>query len=165
MNVQRYYWDTFSTLKRDQIYITLQVEKLDNIERCLNIFAAIASSTAIAGWALWQHASFMWACIIALSQVYSAAKPHLPFGLRLRSLHNLAPDIEALTLSAERDWFRVSRGELTEDEIIDRATAIKEKKVQATQKHLKGVVLPEQGKLTELADTKATAYMKNFMEE
>lgn len=141
------------------------MEKLDNIERCLNIFAAIASSTAIAGWALWQHASFMWACIIALSQVYSAAKPHLPFGLRLRSLHNLAPDIEALTLSAERDWFRVSRGELTEDEIIDRATVIKEKKVQATQKHLKGVVLPEQDKLTKLADTKATAYMENFMEE
>lgn len=164
MNPQRYYWETFSTLKRDQIYLSLQVERLDKIERCLNIFAAISASTAIAGWAIWQHAAFVWGAVIAASQVYNATKSHLPFGLQFKSLNNLYPEVEALTLSAERDWFRVARGEMTENEIIDAASKLKAKKVEYTQKHLKGVVLSEKEKLVSKADEKATAYLSTFSE-
>lgn len=165
MNSQRYYWETFSTLKRDKIYVDLQVERLDHIERCLNIAAAVAASAAIGSWAIWQHASFVWASIIAASQVYAAAKPFLPFSARLRALHNLAPEMTVLALSAERDWFRVAKGELTDDEIIDRAYALKEKKSKATDVHLKGIVLPERDKITVVADAKAETYMHTFVEE
>lgn len=164
MNTQRYYWETFSTLKRDQIYIGLLQEKLDHIERCLSIFSAVSASGAIAGWALWQHIAFVWAAIIAFSQVYSAVKNHLPFGARLKALHGLYPDLESLALEAETGWFAVSRGSFSEDEIIELASSLKQRKINATQKHLKGIVAPEKAKVVALADAQAKAYLDSFTE-
>lgn len=164
MRPQLYYWETFTTIKRDQIYLNHLVNQLDHTERCLNIFAAISASTAIAGWALWQHVAFVWAFIIALSQVYAAVKNHLPFGMRLKALNGLYPEIEALALQAESDWFKVSRGELDEQAIIDLATKLKQNKITATQRHLKNVVAPEKKKIATKANEEATAYMASFME-
>ena len=164
LDPQRYYWETFSTLKRDQIYLSLQLTRLDHIERCLNIFAAVSASTAIAGWTIWQHAAYVWGAVIALSQVYTATKNHLPFGVQLKSLNALYPEIEALTLSAERGWFRVARGEMTEEEIIDGASKLKETKALLTQKHLKSVILPENKKKVDEANEKAIGYLNNFLE-
>ncbi|MDR6819575.1 hypothetical protein J2X76_004767 [Neorhizobium sp. 2083] len=165
MQAQRYYWDTFTNLKRDQIYFSLHHHKLDGIERWQNIISAIAASTAIAGWAVWQYASFLWGFIIAASQVLTAVKPHLPYGRRLKSLEALCPEIEVLALTAETDWWKVSRGMLTEEEIFSLATALKQKTIAATDRHSKGLVLPEDSKLLALADQRATAYMKTFSEE
>ncbi|TBE30862.1 hypothetical protein ELH05_25005 [Rhizobium ruizarguesonis] len=164
MNTQRYYWETFSTLKRDQIYIGLLQEKLDHIERCLSILSAVSASGAIAGWALWQHIAFVWAIIIALSQVYGAVKNHLPFGARLKALHGLYPELESLALEAERGWFEVSRGTLSEDEIINLASSLKQRKITVTQKHLKDVLAPEKAKMVFLADVQAKAYLDSFTE-
>ncbi|MEB2843789.1 hypothetical protein [Endobacterium cereale] len=164
MRPQLYYWETFTTAKRDQIYTTILMERLDHTERCLNVFAAITGSAAIAGWIIWQHIPYVWGGIIAASQLYTAIKAHLPFGTRLKAYASLGPEMESLALTAERDWFKVSRGDLTEDEIIELATKLKRTKVDATNRHMKGVIAPEKQKLIVLADEKATAYMASFME-
>jgi hypothetical protein len=165
MKATRYLWDTFATVKRDQLYLSRKMESLDRIERALNMTSAIASSAAIAGWAIWQHAAFVWACVIAASQLYQAVRPFLPFGSQLRALHNLYPEIEGLAMFAERNWIRVAQGQLTEEEMIDCATQIKEKKIAATQKHLKGILVPERKKFVHLANGQAVSYMENFLEE
>lgn len=55
MDPQRYYWDTFSVLKRNQFYLNIHEQRLDSIERGINIFSAIASSAAIGGWLIWRE--------------------------------------------------------------------------------------------------------------
>lgn len=165
MNPQRYFWETFSTLKRDQIYLRLQLERLDKVERIFNIGGAIASSSAIGGWVIWKEYSFVWAAVIAVSQVANAVKPHLPYGSQLKAINSLLPDFETMTLAAERNWFRVARGEMTEDETIESATKVKQMKAEITQKFLKGVIMREREDLTKKADIKGAAYMTTFMEE
>ncbi len=165
MNPQKYYWDTFTDIKHHQVYLNMYEQRLDSIERYINVVSAVASSTAIGGWVLWQHIQFIWAFVIALSQVITATKPFLPFGQRLKALNGLTPEIEALALTAETDWFKVSRSILTEEEILALATTLKSREKDATQKHFKGLVLPEQATLKDKADKATIAYMKSFQED
>jgi hypothetical protein len=162
---QTYYWDTFTRLKVDQEYLRQHEERLDSVERCFNIVSAVAASAAIGGWILWQNIQFVWAAIIAGSQVLSVVRPHLPYGQRLKALDNLCPDIESLVLGAERDWWKVSRGLLTEDEILDLATELKQRKAQAVRKHFKGLTLPENRKKLNVAEDRTRTYMQSLMEE
>lgn len=160
MDPQRYYWDTFSVLKRNQFYLNIHEQRLDSIERGINIFSAIASSAAIGGWLIWREYPFIWTAVIAASQILTAVKPFLPYGKRLKALGNLSPEMESLALTAETDWIKVSRGMLTEEQIFELATNLKVKSQNATHNHFKGLLLPENKSLLALADDKASTYLK-----
>lgn len=162
MGAQEYFWDTFSNLKRDQFYLNAQIGRLDFRERCLNCFSAFAASGAVATWAVWKDYPMFWATIIAASQVYQVMKPHLPFAARLKATSSMYPEFELLTHIAEKKWFEVSTGKLTEDEIYDAATELKHKKIELTHKHLRGVIFSEKKKHVDEADQIAIAYMSNF---
>lgn len=51
-------------------YLDLYGEDSYKWEKRINIFSAIAASTSIAAWAIWQQLSFVWSLIIAISQTY-----------------------------------------------------------------------------------------------
>ena len=129
------------------------------------MLSAIAASSAIGGWVIWQQLSFIWAVVIATSQVLNAVKPQLPYRSRLAALSRLGPDLEALALAAETDWLKVSRGVLTEDETYQLAMNLKRKVQQASQKHFKGSSLPEDQRLLAIADRDVDAYMISFRED
>lgn len=131
MNTQNRYWDVFATVKRDAVYINRCQGSVESIDRWISIFSAVTSSSAIAGWAIWQQYSFAWGSIIAASQVLNAIKPFLPYKARLKALSNLGPDLDALALTAETDWFKVSTGMLRDDEIYALAMTLKKKCQQA----------------------------------
>lgn len=92
-------------------------------------------------------------------------KSQLPYRTRLAALSRLGPDLEALALTAETDWFKVARGLLTEDETYLLAMNLKRKVQQATQRHLKGSSLPESKRLLAMADREANGYMLSFRED
>ncbi|MBW8813869.1 MAG: hypothetical protein JF588_10635 [Caulobacterales bacterium] len=127
MSAQIRYWQTFSTLKRDAIYINRYHGRVERIDRLLNMFSAMASSGSVAGWIIWKDLGLVWGAVIALSQALNAVKPYLPFRRRLAALAALGPDLEALALVAEADWFKVSDGQLTEQEIHSLMMALKTK--------------------------------------
>lgn len=165
MDAQRHYWDTFSNLKRDAIYIGRYQGKIEKVERSINMLSAVAASSAIGGWVIWQHLAFVWAVIVAAAQVLSAVRPQLPYRARLTALTGFAPELDALALAAENDWLKVCRGYATEDETFQLAMTLKRKVQQATQKHFKGSSLPDDRKLLEVADREAQLYMLSFSEE
>lgn len=165
MNTQSRYWYAFSTIKRDAIYITRLQTEVESIDRYISMAFALTSSTAIAGWAIWSKYSFIWGLVIAGSQVLSAIKPFLPYKARLKALGNLGPDLDALALTAEADWFKVSSGMLTETETYGLAMALKRKSLQAQVKHFRGVALPDSKRHTAIADSQAEAYMRGIMQE
>ncbi len=165
MDAQKHYWETFVTLKRNALYIGRYQAKVEAVERNINMCSAVAASSAIGGWVIWQHFAFGWAAIVAAAQVLSAIRPQLPYRSRLAALTALAPELEALALAAETDWLKVCRGYTTEDETYQLAMALKRKEQQATQKNFKGSSLPDDRKLLELANDDAQHYMLGFSEE
>lgn len=165
INTQNRYWDVFATIKRDAIYINRCHGSVETIDRWISIFSAITSSAAIAGWAIWSQYSFAWGIVIAASQVLNAVKPYLPYKARLKALSNLGPDLDALALTAETDWFKVSRGMLNDDEIYGLAMTLKKKSQQAQNKHCKGLSIPDSKRHLAFANKEAETYMTGSIQE
>lgn len=162
MNVQSRYWQEFLDLKRDARYIDLYQARTESIDRIIGGFTAVTSSVSIGGWAIWQNLSFLWGCIIAVSQVLGAVKNYLPYKKRLRALAALSPELNALSIAAESGWFEVSRGILDEQEIYALQMKLKKKKQDVVHKSFSEYSLPDCKKLMQLADADTLEYVRSY---
>ena len=97
-------------------YLDVYTEDSYRWDRIINIVVAIASSTSIAAWAIWQKYSFVWSIIIAISQVLTTIKGFLPYSKRLKMLVPFMEDLKFLYNKIEYNWFKVASGDLSEDE-------------------------------------------------
>jgi hypothetical protein len=126
----------------------------------VKIFIAIVSSGSIASWAIWQSLAALWATIIAASQLVNAVKPYLPYERRLKQLPPLAIALDNLFLDAERRWFAVAEGQLTDAQIHDALIDLKQRRNDADHAAFKDSPLPIQPKLLLDAETRAKAYFE-----
>ena len=162
MNVQLRYWQEFLDLKRDARYIDLYQARTENIERTIGAFTAITSSSSIAAWVIWRDLSFVWALVIAGSQALSAVKEYLPYKKRLRALAALSPELNALSIAAENDWFEVSRGILDEQQIHSLQMKLKKKKQELVHKNFAQYSLPDYKRLLQRADADTVEYVGSY---
>ncbi len=81
---------------------------------------AIASSASIAAWALWKEHAFIWAAIIAVSQVIEALKDVFPMTKELKAASELVNQIESLCIDTQLEWENIFTGRYTDDEIMNR---------------------------------------------
>jgi hypothetical protein len=159
---QNKYWRELDQLKVHVYYLEKYLEKTVKIERNINIFLAFTSNSSVAGWIIWRDCSMTWATIIAISQAVNAVKGSLPYSKRLKALQGITNDLESLFLAMENDWFNVSEGKLTEEEIHKLHMRYKEKRRQLIQKYLGASPLPEHSLMLEKAKESARAYFNNF---
>lgn len=153
------------TLKRDAKYIDLYLERTEKIDRCIRGFLAIAASSSIGGWLFFKEYSFLWATIVAGSQVLQVVKEYLPYQTRLKALAGLSQDLNAISLSAENNWYKVASGELYDDDIHDLRFDLKQRKLRALQKHFPVSSLPMQPRLQQRADDETDRYFLMYIEE
>lgn len=162
MDVQKRYWQELADLKRDSIYIDLYHAQTEKIDRSIGGFTAVTSSASIGAWVIWEKWAFIWGTAIAAAQVLQAVKEFLPYKKRLRALTGLSQELNGLAWSAENDWFKISRGMLTEEEIHEIHMKVKKKKQEAVQKSFPASSLPEVKKLGGQADKSASDYLKSY---
>lgn len=153
------FWNNFTTIKRNAIYINRYHEKVERQDRQLSMFSAIASSASIGAWVVWKDAWLLWTAVIAASQVLTAIRPYLPTKSHLTALTALGPELDGLALAAETEWFAVSHGRLTDEEIHKQTMALKQRSHAAQNKAFKGMSLAEDGKLLAIAKSEALDYM------
>lgn len=115
--MQEKYWKYMVQIKAWIFYLDVYTEDSYRWDRIINIVVAIASSTSIAAWAIWQKYSFVWSIIIAISQVLTTIKGFLPYSKRLKMLVPFMEDLKFLYNKIEYNWFKVASGDLSEDEI------------------------------------------------
>jgi len=159
--VQDQYWKEIYQLKTHVGYIERLLERSETRDRVIMIFLAITSSTSIGAWAIWSHLSWLWASIIAGSQVISAIKPFLPYKSRIKAYSALVGDLEELMIQAEFKWHSISEGELTASEINKTRFEIRTQKQKSLKKHIK-TTIPSNSKLHENAEASARDYLNNF---
>jgi len=164
MNPYQEAYFRFMTQTREHVfYISEHIARAHKWNRRVNMFMAITSSSSIGAWVIWQKLSWIWASVIAASQVLGAVKEHLPFKRRLSVLYQLRNQIERLCIDAEKNWYSVANGELTEGEIHLRTIELKDKGTAIEQEHLSGIVLPEEPRLIFRAREKNRVYFENCM--
>lgn len=159
--MQLRYWKFMVQLKAWILYLDYYGEGSYKIDKVINIVLAIASSASIAAWAIWNQLDFMWAIFIAITQVITAIKPHLPYSNRMDMVKKFSSDIQALFNKAEYNWYGISEGELTNDEINDLIFEIKRQYNDVANKYLKTESLPTHDEYKKSADSKAEEYFTN----
>lgn len=152
MNEQERFWELIKQIRFELSYLDEYITSTNRLETAINVVTAVASSGSIAGWALWKSASFVWAIIIAVSQVINALRPVLPYTKRLRMLQEWHTQLSKLSLEAEGQWFGVSHGDFSEREINSKLFALKGKQEDIASRHLSASVLPKRPSLITLAN-------------
>ena len=155
------YWNQLKEFRTHVIYLHLYAVKSQHIENTINITLAIASSSSIAAWAIWKDFQFIWAAIIAISQVISAIKPFLPYKQRKKAVYELSSALQAISLECEKGWHDVSEGILTESEIHNKCFELRDKAMKAEKKCLNSLILPPNDSLLHQSEVEADIYLKN----
>lgn len=162
MNQQRIYWEEMLTTRRDARYVDFYLARTEVTDRCLKAFLAIAASTSIGGWIIFQKYAFIWASIVAASQVLQAVKEYLPYKTRLKALATLSQDLNSISFAAENHWYKVSSGSLYDDDVHDLRFELKQRKMAAVQKAFPASGLPEHKKLAAKAEREAVNYFEIY---
>jgi hypothetical protein len=158
---QQKYWNQLKELKVHVYYVQHYAVKQNKYDQIINIFLAITSSSSIAAWALWKEYQFIWAFIIAASQVITAIKPLLPYKKRLSALSKLGDMLSLIALKAERDWYFVAEGKWNEELIHTKWADLKEDALAAENKCLNGITLPKDKTVLSSAESEADIYLQS----
>jgi hypothetical protein len=150
------------TLKRDARYVDLYLASTERTDRFIKGFLALSASSSIAGWAINKEYAFVWASVVAGSQVLQVIKEYLPYKGRLKALALLSVELNTLSLLAEDQWFKVSEGRLYDDDIHDLRIALKRKKQTAVQKAFPAGGLPDKKKISAKAESEIQQYFSTY---
>lgn len=159
---QQRYWKELYQLKVHINYVESHLYQAERWDRGVKIFMAVASSASIGAWVIWRELSFVWAFIIAASQVVAAISPHLPFKERLKAYSPLLHELEEVFIQAEAKWPDVASGKLTEDEINKERTNLRSQKRKLLKKHLPASVIPDDKDKAKDAEALAWCYFSTF---
>jgi hypothetical protein len=157
-----HYWKEFYRLKVQVTFLELLMARNERIDRTIKIVLAIASSASIGAWAVFKTYAFVWALIIALSQVLTAIRPFLPFKDRLRTISGLMLEFDDLLLHVESRWLEISQGELTEGEIRKSLNDLRGQRQKALKKFFGDRALPQDTDLFRKAEQRANMYIQHF---
>jgi|ERR1041385_1440405 hypothetical protein len=160
--VQKQYWTELVELKAHVEYLNFYQMRNNTIDRYIKMSLATTSSASIGGWAIWNQIQYVWAIIIAASQLLNVVKDHLPFQARQKKLGSLGGELEGILLYAERMWFDVSEGRRTHKEIHDLTMELKKRKMDSYNKYFLNDPLPKKEKLLLKAKTESEIYFSNF---
>jgi hypothetical protein len=162
---QRRFWNELTHLRVHAYYLNEYYEKSNKYDRIISSFLALASSSSIAGWVIWNQIGFIWAFIIAISQAIHAIKQYLPFKKRMASLSKLMDLMDRLYIFAESRWYEVSEGKLSDEEINKLITKIKMAKCRYTNKIMNDCSLPTDKYLLTVAEQMTYDYFSSFQGE
>lgn len=159
--MQERYWKYMVQLKAWIFYVDEYINVSYKWDRRINVFVAITSSSSIAAWAIWSRYSFLWALLIAMSQVIVAIKPHLPFSKRIETLSRVSTLLQTLFNKADYQWYKISNGDLSESEINDSLFDLRRQYLETVGKELSIISLPEKEALKRTSDSKVTSFFQN----
>jgi hypothetical protein len=159
------YWQELYDLKSHSYYIEEYLNRTEHLNRLVNMWLAIASSSSIGAWVIWRDYGVVWGFIIAASQVINAIKPFLPYRARLGALSGLSHDLEELFIQTEMRWFEVSQGLLAPEEINKLQYDTRLKKHKVYKKHLGDLALPEKESYLRIAEKNAAQHFRNYYKE
>lgn len=156
---QELYWKQLVEVKVVSSYIRLYRDEQSVWINRLGMFRAVATSSTIAGWAIWKDYAFVWGIILAASQVADALKAYLPNAKRQRSASELVNVLESLLIDAKFEWESVFAGTFSAEDILSRYRKLARLQLEAEKKFFPDG-LPPDPRLRALAERDASAYFK-----
>jgi hypothetical protein len=160
LGIQQRYWTEVVQLKAQAYYLDAYYLDSERKDGALKIFLAITSSSSIGAWIIWRHLGFVWAAVVACSLVGNAIRQYLPWEKRAAAVRDLGREIADILLLAEKRWYAVATGQLTESEIHEATMELKRRRNDAEYRHLTGHPLPDNAGHQKDAEERTVTYFQ-----
>lgn len=151
-NTYKHIWRQLVNSKLTEIYYNLLLEKMQRREKALNIFLVVVTSTSVSAWAIWKtpYLQWVWASVVALSQIVTLIKPYLNYAKYARELNEKYFFLQGVNTEYERLWLDYRFETITDEKAFKRCFELKEKLT-------KGLKFSDDILLTENEATRAEA--------
>ncbi len=156
------YWKVMTGYRFTLYYLDEHFFRYTRYDRYITIFLAIASSTAIANWAIWQTFDLLWGVIIGLSQLMTVVNQFLPYKKRVQQIAAMRAKLSALYVEIESLWNKVDNEQLPEEEINTKCYNFIKKWTKIEDDFFKDDCLPEPQILIDRADRKKNDYFEKL---
>ena len=105
---------------------------------------------------------FLWPALIAISQFINAVKVYLPYAKRLEVLKENIGQFKRLALRTESEWYRISSGALTANQIDDLINKLQGEQLELENQMFSKISLPVNQKYITQSAEAARAHLKNY---
>jgi len=136
MSARDRFWAEFYSIKFEEHYYELYLRRAEFIQNGIEMFLAVTTSSSISGWIIWREYSFIWAAIIAASQVINAIMPKLPYKDRIKALTSFLVEYEILLLDVEKVWLDIQDKSLGDSEINKSFSQVRKRRSESQRKYL-----------------------------
>lgn len=160
MEIRDKIWSLINDSKYKEYCIGFKVEQFQHRDRNINLFLALTSSGSIAGWAVWDKYYFLWAIIIAASQIINVIKPYFPFHKYIKDLNSKLIKIENINLDFEQLWFSLQTDKISEDKAEKQYFALKKQLVEI-QRFRDDTIFKVGDKTENKANLRMITFLKN----
>lgn len=133
----------------------------ERFDRYIDLSKAALSAGSLVGWMSTHITAQVWTTIIAVVGIFPAIEPYFPYKARIKQLRLIEIELSVLALNAEREWVSISRGDLTEDEILEIRMKLRHKVHEATSKNF-DESLPVINKLEKIANQDTSNYIATY---
>ncbi len=155
---QHLYWNKMVELKVYALYARLYRDRLGRLVTAMGTVRAVASSASIAAWAIWRDYAFVWAAIIALSQVLDALQDVFPVTKRYKAVSEHAVTLDSLFIDTQLEWDGVSSGVYSNTQINNRLHKLRKLHHEAESQSFHQEGLPTNAELFKEAQSQAEAF-------
>jgi hypothetical protein len=111
---------------------------------------------------IWRDYAFVWAAIIAASQLADALRDAIPYTARQKAANALLADLDALFIEALFEWEGVFSAKFTNEEITERRRKLMQLQHEFDRKHFPTGDLPSRPDLLTLAEQDSIAYLESM---
>jgi hypothetical protein len=156
---QQLYWIEMINLKAGASYICLYRDSRGRWVKGLGILKAVASSSSIAGWAVWGDLHLVFPAIIAASQLVDAIKDYFPFAKEQKAASAYSTTLDYLFNDVQLEWENIFSGQFTDAEIMTRLHKLRKQQLDARNRNFPDGLVPVPALLIQ-AKEEADAYFK-----
>jgi hypothetical protein len=149
--------------KFKEFYIDLLLEKFQKRDRTINIFLVIATSTSISAWAIWQIAylTWVWAAIVALSQIVLLIKPYLNYTKYAKELNEKHFLLQTLNVEYEKLWLSFKFEKITPETAFEKAFDLKNTLTKGMN-FSEDIIISENKEIHAKAKGKVETYLQTY---
>lgn len=152
------FWTLYTDLVQSRYYYEHYQHHAVCVDRTIQVFTSITAASSIASWFIWNQLNWLWAFLIALSQIINVIYRFLPYSKQIESVQYILPDIKELMNSVDYYWSFIDLNNPAENDINEKILDYKNQYQYLEQKYIDDSIFPPKDSITKKAEDDREKY-------
>lgn len=161
------FWMLYVEIKDADCYWTCYLGKTRCANNLIIGFSLFVTLGGMGSWVIWQKYGWIWAAVVAVSQLLASVRFLFPFDARIGALQYFLPDLHDMLIDVEHLWGEIDRKpeNYTDDKISKLVLKHTKQLAELEKKYLKDISFPHSKYCNDKASSEMNKYMGNLYPE